>query len=165
MIITVFVIQSEFTGWYRSGLLHELATIEILVISNQTSVRVGDVTLLSWREWWEDITDVGWLTLCSPPHTETAQARFLKKLTTVPFSLHVCDLFLLHLHGTQATSIPFQCFPLIGVQISCLAQRLKNLFHVLSLTNHVWWTWFFLISCVEAWLFLISFAMEVYQLA
>ena len=89
-------------------------------------------------------------------HTGAANVSFLKTLATVLFSLHVGNLFLLHLHRTQATSIPFQHFPLIGVQISCLAQHLKHLFHVLSLTNHAWWTWFFLISCVEAWLFLLQ---------
>ena len=88
MIITVFVIQSDFTGWYRSGLLHELATIEILVISNQTFVRVGDVTLLSWREWWEDITDVGWLTLCSPPQGENGCM-----LEDCPYWVGSCELF------------------------------------------------------------------------
>ena len=70
MITLVFVIESEFTGWYGSGLWHELGTIETLVIPGQTSLRAGDVTLLSWREWWEDITKLGWLTLCSPPQVE-----------------------------------------------------------------------------------------------
>ena len=49
MIIIVFVILSEFTGWYGSGLLHEVGTIKILVIPGQTSARARDVTLLSWR--------------------------------------------------------------------------------------------------------------------
>ena len=70
MIIIIFVIQSKFTGWYGSGLWHELSTIEILVMPGQTSAWAGDVTLLSWREWWEDITELGWLTLCSPPQAE-----------------------------------------------------------------------------------------------
>ena len=52
-------------------------------------------------------------------HTGVADASFLKTLTTVPFSLHVGDLFLLHLHATQANSVLFQCLPLIGVQIYC----------------------------------------------
>ena len=64
-MIIVFLIQSE-----RSGLWHELGTIGILVIRGQISARAGDATLLSWREWWEDITELGWLTLCSPPQAE-----------------------------------------------------------------------------------------------
>ena len=68
--VILFLIQSEFTGWYRSGLWHELGTKEILVIAGQTSVWAGDVTLLSWREWWEDVTELCWLTLCSPPQAE-----------------------------------------------------------------------------------------------
>ena len=47
--------------------------------------------------------------------------ELLKTLTIVPSSLHVGNLFLLHLHGTQVTSVPFQRFPLIGVQISSRA--------------------------------------------
>ena len=70
MIIIVFVIQFEFTSWYRSGLWHELSTIEILVTPFKTSVRAGDVVLLSWHKWWEDIIELGWLTLCSPPQAE-----------------------------------------------------------------------------------------------
>ena len=70
MIIIVFVIQSEFTGWHGSGFWHKLSTIEILFILGQTSVRAGDVTLLSWRKWLEDITELGWLTLYSPPQAE-----------------------------------------------------------------------------------------------
>ena len=70
LIVILFLIQSEFTGWYRSGLWHELGTKEILVIAGQTSVWAGNVTLLSWREWWEDVTELCWLTLCSPPQAE-----------------------------------------------------------------------------------------------
>ena len=70
MIIIVFVIQSDFTSWYRSELWHELSTIEILVTPFQTSVRAGDVALLSWHKWWEDIIELGWLILCSPPQAE-----------------------------------------------------------------------------------------------
>ena len=55
----------------------------------------------------------------------------------------------------KQTPFPFSVF-LIGVQSSYLAQWLKHLFHLLLLTNHAWWTWFFLISCVEAWLFLLQ---------
>ena len=176
--VTVFKVplwKNDYHRFCNSIRIYRLVRIRALAwtdIPGQTSVRAGDVALLSWREWWEE----GWLTLCSFPkekkaaclkiaHTGAADASFLKTLTTVPFSIHVGDLFLLHLHGTKATSVPIQRFPLIGVKISCLAQRLKHLFHVLSLTNHAWWTWFFLISCVEAWLFFISFAMEVCQLA
>ena len=131
MIIIVFVIQSEFAGWYGSGLWHKLGTIEILVTPGQPSVRAGDMTLLSWGEWWEDITELGWLTLCSPPQAERgcvledclywgADVSFLKTLTTVPFSLHVSNPFLIHLHGTEATSVLFQRCSLITVEISCL---------------------------------------------
>ena len=66
-MIIVFLIQSE-----RSGLWHELGTIETLVIRGQISARAGDATLLSWREWWEDITELGWLTLFSPLQAENA---------------------------------------------------------------------------------------------
>ena len=171
-----FCIQSEFTGWYGSGLWHELGTIEILVIPGQTSVRAGDMKLLSWREWWEDITELGWLTLCSPPQAENGRlledcpywgggCELFKDINNYAILASCWRSFSASLAWNSGTSVPFQHFPLIGVEIPCLAQRLKHLFHVLSLTNHAWWTWFFLISCVEAWLFSISFAMEVYQLA
>ena len=87
-MIIVFLIQSEFTGWYGSGLWHELGTIEILVIPGQTSVRAGDVTLLSWREWWEDITELGWLTLFSPPQAENSCM-----LEDCPYWGTGCELF------------------------------------------------------------------------
>ena len=176
MIIIVFVIQSEFTSWYRSGLWHELSTIEILVTSFKTSVRAGDVVLLSWHKWWEDIIELGWLTLCSPPQAENGcmfedclywggGCQLFKDINNCAILASCWRSFSASLAWNSGTSVPFQHFPLIGVEIPCLAQRLKHLFHVLSLTNHAWWTWFFLISCVEAWLFSISFAMEVYQLA
>ena len=44
------------------------------------SVRAGGATLLSWREWWEDITELGWLTLCSPP-----QAKYRCILEDCPY--------------------------------------------------------------------------------
>ena len=146
-----FCIQSEFTGWYGSGLWHELGTIEILVIPGQMSVGAGDVTLLSWRRRWEDIIKLGWLTLCSPPQVENSWmledgpcwgcgCELFKDINNCAILASCWQFFLLDLHGTQATSVPFQRFPLIGIQISCLAQQLKHLFHVLSLTNHAWWT-------------------------
>ena len=142
MIVIAFAIQSEFTGWYGSGIWHELDTIEILVIPGQTSVRTGDVTLLSWCKWWEDITELGWLALCSPLQAENGYM-----LEDCPYCDSGCELFkdiffffyslfkvdiqnyvivislttVLHLHRSQATSIPFQRFPVTGVQISCLA--------------------------------------------
>ena len=113
-----------------------------IVIPGQTSTQPGDVadanyekTSPSWVDWHHVALPKRKTKIA---HTGAADVSFLKTLTTVPFSLHVGDLFLLHLHGTQVTSIPFQRFPLIGVKISCLAQQLKHLFHVLSLTNHVW---------------------------
>ena len=153
----------------------ELGTIEILFIPGQTSVRAGDVTSLSWREWWEDIIELGWLTLCSPPQAENGCM-----LENCPYWGGGCELFkdinncAILASCWQSFSASFarnssnlrslSAFSFNGVQIFCLAQWLKHLFHVLSLTNHAWWTWFFLIS-VEAWLFSISFAMAVYQLA
>ena len=83
-----FCIQSKFTGWYRSGLWHELGTIEILVIAGQISVQAGDVTLLSWRKRCEDITELGWLTLCSPPLAENSWI-----LADCPYWDCGCELF------------------------------------------------------------------------
>ena len=85
MLIIDFVIQSEFTGWYGSGLTwtrHQLA------IPGQTSVRAGDVTLLSWRKWWDDIIELGWLTLSSPPQAENGYM-----LEDCPYWGGGCELF------------------------------------------------------------------------
>ena len=77
-------------------------------------------TSQSWVDWHYVALPKGKTAACLKiAHAGAVNASFLKTLTTVPFSLHVSDLFPLHLHGTQATSIPFQHFPLIGVQISC----------------------------------------------
>ena len=156
-----FVIQSEFTARYGSGLWHELGTIEILVIPGQTSVRAGHVTLLSWREWWEDITNLGWLTLCSPPQVENDCM-----LENCPYWGSRCELFKdinnfailascwwyfyasLTRNSSNLRSFSAFFFNWRSNLLSCTA--IEALFHVLSLTNHAWWTWFFLNSCVEA---------------
>ena len=83
-----FCIQSKFTGWYRSGFWHELGTIEILVIAGQISAQAGDVTLPSWRKRCEGITELGWLTLCSPPLAENSWI-----LADCPYWDCGCELF------------------------------------------------------------------------
>ena len=46
------------------------------------------MTLLSWREWWEDVTKLGWLTSCSPPQAENGCL-----LEDCPYWGGGCELF------------------------------------------------------------------------
>ena len=139
MIIAVFVIQSEFTGWYRSGLSHELATIEIFVISDQTSVRAGDVTLLSWREWWEDIMDVGWLTLCSPSQVENGCL-----FEDCPYWAGSCELF----KDIKNCAILASCWRSLSAS---LAQNSSNL-HSLSSFSFNWRSNLLSCAAIEAFI-------------
>ena len=154
MIIFVFVIQSEFTGWYGSGLWHELGTIEILVIPGQTSVRARHVTLLSWREWWEDITNLGWLTLCSPPQVENGcmledcpywggRCELFKDINNFAILASCWWYFYASLTQNSSNLCSFSAFSFNWRSnlLSCIA--IEVLFHVLSLKKHAWWTWIF----------------------
>ena len=125
------------------------------------TVRAGHVTLLSWREWWENITNLGWLTLCSPPQVENdcmlqdcpywgSRCELFKDINNFAILASCWWYFYASLTRNSSNLRSFSAFSFNWRSnlLSCTA--IEALFHVLSLTNHAWWTWFFLNSCVEA---------------
>ena len=118
MIIMVLLVQSKFTGWYGSGLWHELGTIKVLVIPDQTSVRAGDMTLLSWCKSWEDITELGWLTLCSPPQVENGCM-----LEDCPYWGGRCELF----KDTNHFAILVSCWHSFSASLAQNSSNLRSL--------------------------------------
>ena len=97
-------------------------------------------------------------------HTGAVDVSFLKTLTTLPFSLHVGNLFAsLARNSSNLCSLSAFFFNWRSNLLSCEA---IEAFFPLGVADKPYVEDLnFFISCVEAWLFSISFTVKVYQLA
>ena len=100
----------------------------LLVIPDQTSVQAGDMILLSWREWWDDITELGWLTLCSPPQAESGCmledfSYWGDGCEFLLFNVNLIDLFLAEHYKSDFSNYADDTLPItVGVHFLKLYQ-------------------------------------------
>ena len=124
--ITAFKVplwKNDYHRFCNSIRIYRLVRIWALIWTRHH--RAGDMTLLSWCEWWEDIAELGWLILGSPPQAENGCM-----LEDCPYWDGECELF----KDISNCAILASC----GQSISAsLAQNSSNL-HSLSAFSFNW---------------------------